>query len=77
MGRYEKLYFYIFVAHFFYSDLCNYKSVIHLQEIFQTSMRKLRNKCKHQQLCFNFQFQFCCADGLKSVLARAPSMYFG
>jgi len=29
-----KPYFYIFVARFLYSDLCNYKSSIHLQEDF-------------------------------------------
>jgi len=37
--------------------------------IFQTSARKPRNQCKHQQLCVNFlsRWQFCCAFGLKSA----------
>jgi len=29
-----KPYFYIFVAHFRYSDLCSYRSSMHQQEIF-------------------------------------------
>ena len=27
-------YFYVFVEHFLYTDLCNYKSSVHLQEDF-------------------------------------------
>jgi len=50
----QKPYFYIFVENFLSLGLCNYRSSVYLQEIFQTSARKPRNQCKHQQLCVNF-----------------------
>ena len=66
-----------FVEHFFYIDLCNYLCTC--KRIFQTSARKPRNQCKHQQLCVNFlsRGQFCCADGLQNASPRALSMRIG
>ena len=48
-----KPYFYIFVEHFLYIDLCTHRYRT-CRRIFQTSARKPRNQCKHQQLCVKF-----------------------
>jgi len=74
-----KPYFYIFVAHFLYSDSCNYKSIMPMGDMFPNTARKPRNQCKPQQLCVDFRSrgQFCCIDGLKNASPRALSMRFG
>jgi len=50
-----KPYFYIFVARFLYIQTCVTTSLVYTcKHICQTSARKPRNQCKHQQLCANF-----------------------
>ena len=47
-----KVYFYSFIEHFLYIYLWNHRSTVTCKRIFQTSARKPRNQCKHQQLCY-------------------------
>jgi len=46
-----------FLWTFFSIQTCVTTGLIYTcKRIFQTSVRKLRNQCKHQQFCVNFQF---------------------
>jgi len=67
-------YFYIFTIFAIRSCL-----VYTCKRIFQTSVHKPRNQCKHQQLWVNFlsRGQFYCVDSLKRVSLRALSMRIG